>query len=610
MEPQGADRSPSPSGSEEMESNADSDHEDEGENEKDSDNENQADDDDDDEDEDKDDSDGDDSEMETGDNGDHCEDSESQSSKNVDSPLKQIGKSREHLQDGESNSDSESRVRKKHNAKSRDEGHTQDGESYSADSEYYPMADLPLEVITVVEPTNYAYPVLKNMSNGVLTHRNIFTEHERSVLKEIINKYRNIVDTRSRTREIYLEKQSVWQQIVEEYNSTENIMVRTEKELRKCWDNMKYRAKQAEKEMIKVEQSFAGMEHDLQNLAQQAFEEAAMQAKVLQKGGIAKTEGLTPEFEVKMEPLDNEEGQSASADEDDYEVDGASNPGGGLSSGLPEEEREPALKKARQESPKLSSLLLAAANKRSPSKKSGGHKSSSGGSFPYNIPACTKVMHIKKKNHSSVSALNASSNSEIPILPKGLASCLSITNIPNPISSNSHSGLSFGTHGKELGSPGSSPIQHSMKPMPSLKKMVPGKHQSSGSGKSSMKKSNSLSSKNRGHSSNSSQNVNSGHNLNLNHSSVVQGNSGLGSPTNSVENYASELTDRLLNTKLATQRLELERREHEIRMKLLEKELQAQTYQSQYWFLKLKMLKSGRENASFNMAGATNGDID
>lgn len=127
------------------------------------------------------------------------------------------------------------------------------GSNYPLEGEPYPLADLPLEVITTVEPTNYAYPVLKNMSNGVLTHRNIFTEVERSVLVGIINKYRNIVDTRSRTREIYLEKQNVWQQIVEEYNSTENIMVRTEKELRKCWDNMKYRAKQAEKEMSKVE---------------------------------------------------------------------------------------------------------------------------------------------------------------------------------------------------------------------------------------------------------------------------------------------------------------------------------------------------------------------
>ena len=132
------------------------------------------------------------------------------------------------------------------------DGYSSGGGGYPMENDSYPM-DLPLEVITTVEPTNYAYPVLKNMSNGVLTHRNIFTEAERSVLVGIINKYRNIVDTRSRTREIYLEKQNVWQQIVEEYNSTDNIMVRTEKELRKCWDNMKYRAKQAEKEMFKVE---------------------------------------------------------------------------------------------------------------------------------------------------------------------------------------------------------------------------------------------------------------------------------------------------------------------------------------------------------------------
>lgn len=173
--------------------------------------------------------------------------------------------SKEEADSSSSDSDGSGEDDSKHSAKSDQEDAriSGEGKEYSGtgggnnssplEGEPYPLADLPLEVITTVEPTNYAYPVLKNMSNGVLTHRNIFTEVERSVLVGIINKYRNIVDTRSRTREIYLEKQNVWQQIVEEYNSTDNIMVRTEKELRKCWDNMKYRAKQAEKEMFKIE---------------------------------------------------------------------------------------------------------------------------------------------------------------------------------------------------------------------------------------------------------------------------------------------------------------------------------------------------------------------
>lgn len=461
--------------------------------------------------------------------------------------------------------------------------------SYPVEGEAYPMADLPLEVITTVEPTNYAYPVLKNMSNGVLTHRNIFTEVERSVLVGIINKYRNIVDTRSRTREIYLEKQNVWQQIVEEYNSTDNIMVRTEKELRKCWDNMKYRAKQAEKEMFKVE---------------------------------VKAEGEA-EVDIKMEPPDHDAFHFApeydAAVEDAWQC---ADPGG-------EEEREPALKKARQESPKLSSLLLAAAHKRPPAKKtskgssnstpyknssnssnsSNNNNSSSSNnhsinnssninnnsnSFQYSIPSCTKVMHVKKKGHSGTATTGfvGAPSQEIPILPKGLASCLSITNIPNPAGAQ-------GTPSRESVSPSTSPVQVALKPMPSLKKMVPSKHQhgtTKGSSMRSGRKSNGLSSKSsRGHR----------------------------TPVYPVQQEPLSLVptegmgeEQQLSIRLVTQRHRLEQREHEMRMRVLEKELQAHTFQCQYWSLRLKLLRAGRESGSsgsggpLNLAGATNGDID
>lgn len=559
MEAQGGKQSSSPSGSEELESDADSKHEDQADDTKDSEEENEENDK-----EDVDDSDSDDSEP--------TEEEGSENSIKFSVNCKSEFDKVENSEDRKKFKDSE--------------GSMHESEGYGMDAECYPMADLPLEVITTVEPTNYSYPVLKNMSNGVLTHRNIFTEHERSVLVNIINKYRNIVDTRSRTREIYLEKQSVWQQIVEEYNSTENIMVRTEKELRKCWDNMKYRAKQAEKEMFKVlDQAFDGV---------QVKNEAS-------------------EFEVKMEPPDFDDRHSHT-DEDSNE------PSGG---GVGDDDREPALKRARQESPKLSSLLLAAANKRSPSRKVNGNKNgavnkNSSSSFPYNIPTCTKVFNVKKKNHpfTSTSSMNAASASEIPILPKGLASCLSITNIPNPISATNHIGGNFGSHTRDSASPSSSPIQASIKPMPSLKKMVPNKLQSSSINKSSnmrgSRKVSALSSKPRSHNSVSSHNcVNSGHNTNfVNSSDAVHCIDNIASSFTDNNSDRNEIAERLLNTKLANQRLELERREHEVRMKLLEKELQAQTYQSQYWYLKLKLLCSGRENATLNLGGATNGDTD
>lgn len=287
-----------------------------------------------------------------------------------------------------------------------------------------------------------------------------------------------------------------------------------------------------------------------------------------------------------------------------------------------EDDREPALKRARQESPKLSSLLLAGSHKRTSSKKISkngtgmGHKSSSSGSFPYNLPTCTKVLQVKKKSHSghntSTAVNNNSFMTEIPILPKGLASCLSITNIPNPVNIVNHVGGGFGSHSKDTALSGSSPGQVSMKPMPSLKKMVPSKHQGSGSSKSSNvhrthKSSSGHSTKVRGHSSNSSS-----HNVNsVNSVSALHCAEDMLSPSHTdTDNDRSEVSERQLSAKLATQRIEFERREHELKVRLLEKELENQRYQSQYWSLKLKLLRSGRDNATFNFAGATNGDID
>lgn len=135
------------------------------------------------------------------------------------------------------------------NVESDEEGFEYDGE-------------LPLEVITTISKDMHT-PVLKVKSNGVLTHRNIFTDTERAVLKDIVINYQDIVDTRSRSRDTFVEKQKVWQKIVVDYNHHPGMQQRTVKELRKCWDNMKYRARQAEKDMqqksIKQEQGFHHM---------------------------------------------------------------------------------------------------------------------------------------------------------------------------------------------------------------------------------------------------------------------------------------------------------------------------------------------------------------
>ncbi|RXG52918.1 Myb/SANT-like DNA-binding domain-containing protein 3 [Armadillidium vulgare] len=274
-----------------------------------------------------------------------------------------------------------------------------DEENENFQDSSYPM-DLPLEVITTIEPFNYSYPHLKNMSNGVLTHRNIFTEQEREVLRRIVDKYREIVDTRSRTREIYLEKQNVWQQIVEEYNSTENILVRTEKELKKCWDNMKYRARLAEKEQQKAENILNNRKspdpHQIAfNAVQAALEKmSSIQAQTChdnsnELNGVSKcdnainfdthdswscmeknslSESGEPEKSLKNSDYDSLD------DDDDDDV-------------------QPLLKKARQESPKLSSILLGDTKKSSYLKLD-----NSASKSKYSIPNCTKVSQDEEEN--------------------------------------------------------------------------------------------------------------------------------------------------------------------------------------------------------------------
>ncbi|KAK7083939.1 hypothetical protein SK128_028518 [Halocaridina rubra] len=615
MEPQSNEHSPSPSGSEEMESDADSEHEDEVENEKDSDAEDQSENDR----ENSDNSDNDDSDTDDSDDDDNDDDSaakeeeedeEQETAENENPVSNQFDRNTESpFKKGINGGSTESSPKPKR-SKSR---------SYkpnkSKDTDCYMLDDLPLEVITTVEPTTYSYPVLKNMSNGVLTQRNIFTEHERAVLRDIINKYRNIVDTRSRTREIYLEKQNVWQLIVEEYNSTENIMVRTEKELRKCWDNMKYRAKQAEKEMVKTEKSDGSFDTmDIQAITQQAFEEAV---KFQQQGGGAKKTSQHPEPQVKMEPVDLEAVADNEDDDSNFE------PPEGESNLSADEDREPALKKARQESPKLSSLLLSATRKNSSSRKNGKNRDryTSSHKIPYNIPECTKILPVKKKSHvqnfnHSPSATDTSALGDFPvsILPKGLATCLSITNIPNPVNIGNHinSNHSF-QHKDGVFSSLTSPLHNSMKPMPSLKKMVPSKYQSNGSCKtplsrSSKRSANAHLTRERDNCSNSPP-IDIGNSSNpLN--SMQSMNNFLTSLGMSCDNSKCDPPEKVLSMKLTAQRLEFERQEHEMKMRLLEKELQSQAYQSQYWALKLKLLRSGRENNAFHLTGATNGDID
>ncbi|KAB7498787.1 hypothetical protein Anas_04763 [Armadillidium nasatum] len=159
---------------------------------------------------------------------------------------------------------------------------------------------------------------------------------------------------------------------------------------------------------------------------------------------------------------------------------------------------QPLLKKARQESPKLSSILLGDTKKSSYLKLD-----NSASKSKYSIPNCTKVSQMKKKvkktNNGNVSS------TPVSILPKGLNSCVSIVNIPNPHQSTgsiSSSNSEFSVNGNDMNASGSinlgggitiSPQKTSSfsaslssekshtRQMPNLKKMLPVKIEKKGS---------------------------------------------------------------------------------------------------------------------------------
>lgn len=250
-----------------------------------------------------------------------------------------------------------------------------------------------------------------------------------------------------------------------------------------------------------------------------------------------------------------------------------------------DDDDQPVLKKARQESPKLSSILLGDAKKSSYSKSS----DSSSSRTHYTIPNCTKVTHIKKKTKKAMNPVS--------ILPKGLNSCVSIMNIPNPNTTSSASSALDLAVNSDLHSTGaislgggitispqkSSPVDNAssscsqMKPLPYLRKMLPGKGSKKGGSRPLLSR------------------ILPYYDTNSSPSSLSADRLGEGDPDRG-----------LLEEKLLLQRLEFGSQEHALKMKVLEKQLQAYTNEAQFWALKTKLLKSGRDDA---LEKLVNGDV-
>ena len=78
-----------------------------------------------------------------------------------------------------------------------------------------------------------------------MSKRTFFTETETNLLKELVSKHINVVECKRTDHKSISSKAKAWEDITEEFNSFSmaGLNKRNDKQLKKCWDNMKMREK-------------------------------------------------------------------------------------------------------------------------------------------------------------------------------------------------------------------------------------------------------------------------------------------------------------------------------------------------------------------------------
>ena len=73
--------------------------------------------------------------------------------------------------------------------------------------------------------------------------RQYFSELERSLLTELVGKYKDVLESKRNDYRTIKVKNDKWETLAEEFNSQSGVTKRHAKQLKKCWENIKARAK-------------------------------------------------------------------------------------------------------------------------------------------------------------------------------------------------------------------------------------------------------------------------------------------------------------------------------------------------------------------------------
>lgn len=77
------------------------------------------------------------------------------------------------------------------------------------------------------------------MSQG----RQYFSQLEKSLLTELVAKHKDVLESKRNDFRTISQKNSLWETLSQEFNSQSGVTKRDAKQLKKCWENLKMRAK-------------------------------------------------------------------------------------------------------------------------------------------------------------------------------------------------------------------------------------------------------------------------------------------------------------------------------------------------------------------------------
>lgn len=80
---------------------------------------------------------------------------------------------------------------------------------------------------------------------GTEGRRKWFIPLEKTILTALVEQQKSIVESKKRDGASNREKEKVWEVIAAQFSAHPSTQPRTSRELRRCWENMKARAKKA-----------------------------------------------------------------------------------------------------------------------------------------------------------------------------------------------------------------------------------------------------------------------------------------------------------------------------------------------------------------------------